>query len=226
MATGNLQALSEQQIADCASNPHHCGGTGGCEGGTAQIAFQSVMDMGGISSEWTYPYLSYQGNDLTCKINSTTHRPPWPPAALVLDYVDIESNDEESLLEAVALMGPISISVDASPWVRYEAGIMDTCNTSSPSIDHAVQLVGYGEEKGEDGKMSNYWIVRNSWSPTWGEAGYIRVERGAGSTKCGWDTAPLDGSGCTGGPDKVYVCGMCGILYDNAFPLMDTGKKM
>ena len=221
LATGSLQALSEQQLASCASNPHHCGGTGGCEGGTAQIAFQSVMDMGGLASEWTYPYMSYQGQDEKCTHNSSI----MANAAKVADFVDIESNDEASLLEAVATMGPISISVDASTWGRYEAGIMNTCNVSSPAIDHAVQLAGYGEEKGEDGKMSKYWIVRNSWGPNWGEQGFIRVQRGGGNTQCGWDTDPADGSGCTGGPDRVKVCGMCGILYDNAFPIMDTGKK-
>jgi len=220
LATGNLQALSEQQIASCASNPRHCGGTGGCEGGTAQIAFQSIMDMGGLASEWTYPYMSYQGQDQKCVHNSST----MANAAKVADFVDIESNDEDSLLEAVATLGPIAISVDATSWGRYEAGIMNTCNVSSPSIDHAVQLVGYGEEKGEDGKMSKYWIVRNSWSPTWGEQGFIRVQRGGGSSQCGWDTTPADGSGCTGGPDKVYVCGMCGILYDNAYPVVDASK--
>ena len=33
IATGNLENFSEQQIASCAENVHHCGGTGGCEGG-------------------------------------------------------------------------------------------------------------------------------------------------------------------------------------------------
>ncbi|RYH28372.1 hypothetical protein EON65_12430 [archaeon] len=39
-------------------------------------------------------------------------------------------------------------------------------------IDHAVVLVGYGEDQG-----NKYWLVRNSWSPGWGEKGYIRVRR-------------------------------------------------
>jgi hypothetical protein len=31
-------------------------------------------------------------------------------------------------------------------------------------VNHVVVMVGYGEEAG-----GKYWLVRNSWSPTWGE---------------------------------------------------------
>ena len=86
-----------------------------------------------------------------------------------------------------------------------------------------MQLVGYGtEHHAPPNKWSaGYWLVRNSWSPTWGEQGFIRVARGGkASSACGWDTNPLDGTGCTGGPKKQWVCGMCGILYDNVYPVV------
>ncbi len=46
-------------------------------------------------------------------------------------------------------------------------------------LDHCVQLTGWGSENGVD-----HWSVRNSWGATWGEAGYLRVERGSGTA--GW----------------------------------------
>jgi len=217
LATGYLQDLSEQQIASCAANPRHCGGTGGCEGGTAQIAFDHVIKAGGLSSEWTYPYLSFMGQDKQCYLNATRG---FAAAAKVESYVNIKSNDEASLMEAIQ-KGPVAISVDASSCSRYESGIYDGCNMTSPEIDHAVQLVGYGVEThaAPNEYSVEYWIVRNSWSPTWGEKGFIRVARG-GKKVCGIDTNPAEGTGCTGGVKQQTVCGMCGILFDNAYPVI------
>jgi len=205
--TSQLWDLSEQQILDCTSNPQHCGGQGGCQGGTVEVAIASIIKAGGLSSEWTYPYVSYQGKDFpTC--GTVT------PAVKVANYVVLPPNEYQPLLNAVATIGPIAISVDASTWHFYATGVFNGCNQTNPDLNHAVQLVGYGVEHGH-----NYWLVRNSWSPSWGEEGYIKILR-TPTVQCGVDLNPADGDGCDGGPPNVTVCGTCGILYDNVYPVI------
>jgi cathepsin L len=62
--------------------------------------------------------------------------------------------------------------VDARAWRFYATGVFNGCNQTNPDLDHAVQLVGYGTENNTD-----YWLVRNSWTPAWGEGGYIKIYR-------------------------------------------------
>ena len=64
-------------------------------------------------------------------------------------------------------------------------------------------------------------LIRNSWTPTWGENGYIRIARGnPASPTCGIDHKPSDGTACKDGPSQVTTCGNCGILYDNVYPTL------
>ncbi len=63
------------------------------------------------------------------------------------------------MVEAL-LIRPLMVLVDASQssFEMYRGGIYTDPNCSSERLDHALQLVGYGEE---DGKQ--FWICKNSW---------------------------------------------------------------
>lgn len=136
----------------------------------------------------------------------------------------MEENNYAQLLHAVANYGPIAVSVDASSWHSYVSGIFDGCNQLNPDINHAVVLVGYGTD---DKTKQDYWLVRNSWSASWGENGYIRLLRRNPSNSnnnlgeqeyCGLDVTPQDGTACADQTQPVKVCGTCGILYDSSYP--------
>lgn len=83
--------------------------------------------------------------------------------------------NEEAMKEALVKLGPLSIQANAAPMMGYRTGILDleASECDPTDLDHVLQLVGYGTEDGVD-----YWKIRNSWGPFWGEKGYVRVKRG------------------------------------------------
>jgi cathepsin L len=209
IGTGLLFDLSPQQIAMCSPNTKNCGGTGGCNGATAEIAFDYVAKSDGLYEEYQYPYLAYFGENTACNIPARAH-----PVATIEGYVKLPENNYTALMNAVANVGPVAISVDASAWSGYNGGIFNGCNQKNPDIDHAVVLMGYGEENGQ-----KYWLIRNSWTASWGEQGYIRVARtDSEEALCGTDVTPHDGNACDGEDEPQTVCGTCGILFDSSYP--------
>jgi len=201
-----LLVLSEQQILDCTPNPNDCGGTGGCGGGTIELAVARIHMMGGLSTESSYPYQSGGGQNFQCNMNA------FKPVVQVNSYVDLPSNQLPAVMQHLTNTGPLAIVVDASSWSEYGGGVFDGCDNQNPDLDHAVQLVGYGT----DPVYGDYWLVRNSWGANYGEYGYIRLKKYA-TPPCGIDTSPQDGTGCNGGPSQVTTCGNCGILYDTTY---------
>ncbi|XP_027364351.1 low-temperature-induced cysteine proteinase-like [Abrus precatorius] len=169
IVTGDLISLSEQELVDCDR-----GYNMGCNGGLMDYAFEFIIQNGGIDTEEDYPY---RARDQTCDPNRKNAR-----VVTIDGYEDVPPNDEKSLMKAVANQ-PVSVALEAGgrAFQLYQSGVFTgLCGTG---LDHGVVVVGYGTENGTD-----YWLVRNSWGPEWGEDGYIRVERNVLETntgKCG-----------------------------------------
>ena len=68
----------------------------------------------------------------------------------------------------------------------------------SGAANHAVLGVGWGTLNGVD-----YWLIKNSWGPKWGDNGYVKVKRGIIKTnhQCGVFTTvrecAIDSVDCT-----------------------------
>uniref|UniRef100_A0A667ZIC2 Cathepsin 12 n=1 Tax=Myripristis murdjan TaxID=586833 RepID=A0A667ZIC2_9TELE len=166
--TGRLTSLSEQNLVDC-SRPY---GTYGCNGAWMANAYDYVIN-NGLQSTSTYPYTSVDTQP--CFYDSRLS------VAHISDYRFIPKGDEQALADAVATIGPITVAIDADhpSFLFYSSGIYEEPNCNPNNLSHAVLLVGYGSEEGQD-----YWIIKNSWGTSWGEGGYMRLIRD-GSNTCG-----------------------------------------
>jgi len=59
----------------------------------------------------------------------------------------------------------------------YKSGVYKHVSGSQLG-GHAVRLLGWGVENGED-----YWLIANSWNEEWGNGGTFKIARG--NNECG-----------------------------------------
>jgi C1A family cysteine protease len=172
IATGHLVSLSEQQLVDCAKFKY---GNMGCSGGLQPRAFKYV-EGNAICSEAEYPYTARSSVFGSCKAASCG-TPALPKGALTgFQYT---ARTEESLMEALSRQ-PVAVSLEADRDIfhLYSGGVVQGAGCGT-TLDHAVLPVGYGTTP----EGVRYWKVKNSWSTTWGEEGYVRIVRG--TDECG-----------------------------------------
>ncbi|XP_010548429.1 PREDICTED: germination-specific cysteine protease 1 [Tarenaya hassleriana] len=166
IVTGELITLSEQELVDCDKSYNQ-----GCNGGLMDYAFRFIVKNGGLDTEQDYPYRGANGICDRSRKNAKI--------VSIDGYEDVPPYDEMALKKAVAHQ-PVSVAIEAGGrfFQHYLSGVFTgECGTK---VDHGVVAVGYGTEDGQD-----YWLVRNSWGPQWGENGYIKMERNLARSKSG-----------------------------------------
>jgi len=164
VATGSLKSLSEQQLVDCSKQ------NSGCNGGLMDYAF-SFYKSSAIASESSYPYTARDG---TCKSSFTTAI----PSGGVTGYSDCSG---ASSLQSALQTGPVSVAIEAdqSAFQNYAGGVLSSgCGTS---LDHGVLAAGLDTTNG-------YYLVKNSWGSSWGDAGYLKIS--TSGNVCGITSQP------------------------------------
>ena len=177
--TGDLVAFSEQELVSCAGSY----GNHGCNGGLMQRAFSYVIDKG-MTTESDYPYTSgTTTKDGNCE--------SYDAALSLKTCYNVPANELQ--LTMASAMQPISVSIeaDARSFQLYTSGVYDNADCGT-TLDHGVLLVGYGTMDGKD-----YYRVKNSWSESWGDNGYIYMIRNSVATS---------------------EDGQCGIAMDASYP--------
>ena len=173
--SGSTVDLSEQWLVSCNkdgwgcnggwwAHPYHAGKTGRC-GGTGAVL------------ESNFPY-------------TASNKPCSGPYGH--NYILIDSNGDgsswkfvggqnslpsvEQIKQAIYDHGPVGVAVYVdSAFQAYNGGVFN--GNGNGRVNHAVILVGWDDDQGEDG----VWFLKNSWGSSWGENGYMRIEYGRNS---------------------------------------------
>ena len=164
--------FSPQDVVSCSEYAQ------GCEGGFPYLIAGKYAEDFGVVEETCY---AYKAHDSKCEEEANCLRYHSTDYYYVGGYYGACS--EEAMRVELVQNGPMSVSFEVYPdfqqykrGIYHHTGLEDKFNPWEIT-NHAVLLVGYGEEEG-----TKYWIVKNSWGENWGEEGYFRIMRGVDET--------------------------------------------
>lgn len=168
LKNSNLQSFSEQELVSCDTTNN------ACNGGWMDTAFAWITSNGGIPTESDYPYVSGTGSVPSCDTSQKMVSGSAPSS-----FTDVQPGSVSALMSAVAQQ-PVSIAIQANQMAfqHYTSGVLTS--GCGQQLDHGVLATGYGTS--DDG--IDYWMVKNSWGPEWGDNGYILIERSSANL-CG-----------------------------------------
>jgi cathepsin B len=160
--------LSPQTLVSCDTSNM------GCQGGYLDKAWEFMVS-NGIASDQCEPYISGSGDSGTCPTKCADGSQIKYYKAANYKHVTGVTNIQTELMTN----GPVQVAFEVyQDFMAYKSGVYHHITSSSLLGGHAVVFVGWGVENG-----TAYWLVKNSWGPSWGEQGYFRIVRG--KNECG-----------------------------------------
>ncbi|HEX7503576.1 MAG TPA: C1 family peptidase, partial [Acidobacteriota bacterium] len=147
----------------------------GCAGADYDYMELEALVQEGTINESYFPY--------TYPDPGCTH---WSyPRTKFAEWHRIPCSDIAAIKTAIMTYGVIDVAVNVdSAFQGYSGGIYENTSTTCPgspcdytTTNHAVALVGWNDADGA-------WILRNSWGPSWGENGYMRIKYTSARVAC------------------------------------------
>lgn len=170
--------LSDQYLYWCTAN-----GGYRCNGGDPFRAVNYGMARG-MPLQSTYPYRIGYTYSSICTAPIISSRAKYGTSGTATWYYSSTTRQTDAKMTEFLLQRPLVLGVDADDWYLYKPDLTGTyeskifsCSTqnSGSAINHAVLLVGFTE---------NSWKIKNSWGTSWGDKGYIYVNKTT-SRNCG-----------------------------------------
>jgi len=190
-ATKVLTPLSEQHLVDCDVYDNSC------QGGWPTNAWYYIKAKNGSAKAASYAYSS-----ATCCTATTccARKACKYTAAMLGSKVNLygnvgstTSNNTAMIMQSALLQfGPLAVAITTAPsFMSYKSGIYNDVACDNKTVDHAINIVGYGKTNATECSPTgtDYWIIRNSWGTTWGLLGYGMIQRGV--NKCSIESYPM-----------------------------------
>jgi C1A family cysteine protease len=199
ITNGKWAHVSEQEALDCTFGDANC-----VAGGWHQSVFL-YMQLYGLVGTDRYYYTATKGA-CTANFSRTYFVANWGYVSQSPDLIATEA----ALKQAIAQYGPVASGVQTENWDSYwrvdERGAQNpnwytdfpngvfngnpSRNLQPSDTDHEVVIIGWDDNVNHS-QGKGAWIIKNSWGPYWGDAGYMKLPYGCNNIGIGasWVTA-------------------------------------
>lgn len=144
----------------------------GCKNGHLNLSFDHIRGKG-LVEETCLPY-----NPLADQCEGMCDS---PKRVRIDSYCLLIGEDDikRDIMKNGPVVSSMNVHVD---FLTYKSGVYTKGDEEARfSGQHAVRIVGWGVESGEDNeqnKGNKYWIVQNTWGSSWGDNGFAKVSLG------------------------------------------------
>jgi len=156
----------------------------GCDGGSASAVWDFIQSPG-IVTDTCYPYyiptcppaqqpcLNFVDTPNCWSNNTCVDGSNWGKDIATVSSV-YGLNSVAAAQTDMMTNGPIEACFDVyEDFLNYKSGVYIYDGTSEFLGGHCIKISGWGVENGQ-----LYWLCNNSWTTSWGDKGYFKIQRG------------------------------------------------